>query len=295
MHYPAPAEPNTVEIYDASVQVLTGPAAIVAACGRHPVSRFAVGILASPSGFTHSGEADSPAYHRRAGHGSSAHHIDEVGSTSGRGGTIFFGRARDDGDTGFYLGRADCLDQLLDQARGAGRLDRLGWIHLPRGCPVPDGFVTREQWDLLWTARPPVSQPGQDAVVELPASGHADNDVNALLDLVMPESTVRPGHPMARRWYGIWADGMLVACGADRSGHLATSPGVGVLGGIAVHPAYRRRGLGSALSAAITTRLFDRYDLVTLGVWPDNHSARRMYEGLGYTARAEITSIQPAS
>ena len=116
MHYPAPAEPNTVEIYHASVQVLTGPAAIVAACGRHPVSRFAVGILASPSGFTHSGEADSPAYHRRAGHGSSAHHIDEVGLKSGRGGTIFFGRARDDGDTGFYLGRADCLDQLLDQA-----------------------------------------------------------------------------------------------------------------------------------------------------------------------------------
>ncbi|MDT5024607.1 MAG: hypothetical protein QOE61_1033 [Micromonosporaceae bacterium] len=157
---------------------------------------------------------------------------------------------------------------------------------------MPDGFVIREHWDLLWTVRPPAAQPGRDAVVELPSS---DNDVNALLDLVMPESTVRPGHPMARRWYGIWADGVLVACGADRSGHLATSPGVGVLGGIAVHPAYRSRGLGAALSAAITTRLFDQYDLVTLGVWPDNDTARRMYERLGYTARSEITSVKPAA
>src|SRR5258706_2071759 len=97
-----------------------------------------MGILASPSGFTQSG------------------------------GTLFFGRARDDGDTGFYLGQPDGLGELFDQARGAGRLDRLGWIHLPRGDPLPAGVAVKDEWDLLWTARPPATQPAQETVAARP-------------------------------------------------------------------------------------------------------------------------------
>ena len=53
----------------------------------------------------------------------------------------------------------------------------------------------------------------------------------------------------------------LLACGADRS-----------------------RGLGAALTAGMTRALFGRYDVVALGVHPDNVGAIRLYRRLGFTA-----------
>jgi ribosomal protein S18 acetylase RimI-like enzyme len=253
---------NPVMIYTPPVQALTGPAAILAACDHHPLARFGVGLLAAPTGFTENG------------------------------GTLFFGRARGELVTGFFLGRPDRIGELIDQARGARLLDHLGWINLPRDCPLPPGFEVRDEWDFRWATRAPASQAGQEAVADLPNS--ADREVDALLDLAMPDTTVRPGHPSARQWYGVRDGDVLVACGADRSGGPSSPAPVGVLGAIAVHPAHRGRGYGTAVSAAITTRLFDEYDLVTLGVWPDNHRAIRIYERLGYTGRTEITSTRPS-
>jgi N-acetylglutamate synthase-like GNAT family acetyltransferase len=73
--------------------------------------------------------------------------------------------------------------------------------------------------------------------------------VNALLDAAMPETPVRPGQALVRRFHGIWDAGTLVACAADRS-----SATVGVIGAVAVHPAYRRTGLGAALSGPPRSR-----------------------------------------
>ena len=244
------------------MQALTGPAAVVAACDHHPLARFAVGILAAPTGFTDEGA------------------------------TLFVGGSREDRDTGFFLGNPDKLDDLLEQVRRAGQLDRLGWIHLARGYPVPDGFRTREQWDFLWATRAPAPVPRQETVLPLPATQSVHDELNALLDLAMPDSTVRPGDRSRPRWFGIRDGEALLACGADRSGRHPSPAPVGVVGGIAVHPAYRGRGYGAAISAAITANLFDRYDLVTLGVWADNTVANRIYEWIGYTNRYEITSVQ---
>ena len=72
------------------------------------------------------------------------------------GGTTFFlGRARPDGDTGFLLGEPARFGPLLERAATTGLLDRLGWIHLPRGADVPDGFEVRDSWDFRWTTRVP--------------------------------------------------------------------------------------------------------------------------------------------
>src|SRR5258707_15881937 len=46
---------QTAKIYNRPVQALNGPAAVVAACDHHPLARFAVGILAAPTGFTDEG------------------------------------------------------------------------------------------------------------------------------------------------------------------------------------------------------------------------------------------------
>ncbi len=58
----------------------------------------------------------------------------------------------------------------------------------------------------------------------------------------------------------------------------------GQIEGIYTTPAYRRRGLGRAGTAAITSWILARAPLASLLVNDDNHAARRMYERLGYRA-----------
>ena len=127
-------------------------------------------------------------------------------------------------------------------------------------------------------------------VLALPSAD--DDEVNALLDVAMPATTVRPGDRSSRRWYDIRDDDVLVACGADRSGYLPSPAPVGVVGGIAVHPAYRGRGYGTALSAARHAPAVRRIRPGHAGRHPENGTANRIYERLGYTSRWEITSVR---
>jgi GNAT superfamily N-acetyltransferase len=195
------------------------------------------------------------------------------------------------GDTRFGriahgLGPGPAIVELVTYARHAGWLDA-GWINLPRGVEPP-GLDCREVWDFRWSTAPPPPVPGRADVVPV-ADGAA---VDELLDAAMPDAAVRFGHPMARRWFGIWRDGRLAACATDRSTRCVdpTAPVVGVIGSVAVHPSYRRQGLGAAVTAALTERLRAAHGLVTLGVMADNDDATRVYQRLGYTAVAQITS-----
>jgi GNAT superfamily N-acetyltransferase len=258
MQYPAAPGPKPQSIYNSSVRQLTGPAEILAACDHHPFARFGLGAVGDPTGFVDAN------------------------------GTFFAGTSRHHRTTGYLFGEAD--GPLLGYARDAGLLDNVAWLHLPRTTRPPDGFSPRDDWDLLWSTRPPARVPRQDAVEALSGADVPD-EINALLDLAMPDSTVRPGDPGEPRWYGIRENGVLVACAADRSGRRPTPAPVGVVGGVAVHPDHRGRGYGAAVSAALTSALFERYDLVTLGVWPDNEPAIRIYRRLGYTNTYAITSV----
>jgi ribosomal protein S18 acetylase RimI-like enzyme len=240
-------------IYNSPVRLLTGAAEILAACDHHPMARFAIGAAAQPTGCTDTN------------------------------GTLFFGQARDDGTSGYFIGAPDGFAELFELARAAGLTERLAWLHAPRGCPVPDGMRLREEWGMLWTTRRPAAQEHQAEVRPLPATPTVADEINALLDLAMPDTTVRPGHRSEPRWYGIRAGGVLVACAADRTGGQDTPEPVGVIGGVAVHPDYRGQRYGAAISAGTTTALLDRYDLVILGVWLDNHKAIRLYQRLGYS------------
>jgi predicted GNAT family acetyltransferase len=117
--------------------------------------------------------------------------------------------------------------------------------------------------------------------------------INGLLDAAFPDSMLRPGHPMVTAWYGIWSDGHLVACAADRSTRQA-EPSVGVLGAIAVHPEQRRHGWGAAVTAGLTEVLRTRHPLVALGVVAGNDPATRLYVRLGFTGVHEVTAITPS-
>jgi ribosomal protein S18 acetylase RimI-like enzyme len=193
------------------------------------------------------------------------------------------------------LGDPDAADALFARAVRTGTLTGARWVNLPRRRTdsIPAGFVLNDHWDFRWTTHAVPPQPGQDRVVAL-GPGDADA-INALLDAAFPTSMVRPGHPMAQGWYGVWSGRTLVACAADRSTR-STDPSavpVGVIGGVATHPEHRRQGLAAAVTAAVAERLRARYGLVTLGVIAGNDTASRMYERLGFTGLLEITSIRP--
>jgi ribosomal protein S18 acetylase RimI-like enzyme len=113
-----------------------------------------------------------------------------------------------------------------------------------------------------------------------------DAAVADLLDEAFPTTTSRPGDARVRRWYGIYRDDRLVACAADRS-----RSGVGFLAGIAVHPASRGSGLGTAITVALTRRLHREFGVVALGVMADEERTAALYARLGYVAALSRSSV----
>jgi ribosomal protein S18 acetylase RimI-like enzyme len=240
---------------DRRVVALAGRAEVVRATGRHAYARFAVG---------------------RA--------IEVRGVCADRA-VLWFGRNRH-GLVGHGLGDESTLDELL---AGIRLPEPAQWINLPRRSDLPPGYRLNEHWDFRWLTGAVPPPPGPDRVVPLSTSDF--DAIDGLLDLALPASVVRPGMAHVHGWYGIWWQDTLVACAADRSNDGPDEP-VGVLGGIAVHPAHRGRGLGAAVTAELTRRLLHTYDLVTLGVAAGNTAASRLYHRLGYTHRHAVTSVR---
>lgn len=150
-------------------------------------------------------------------------------------------------------------------------MDALPFIDVPLG----EG----DDWDWFWTAAAPdPRRPGEDAVRVL---GPADaDDLGELLRASSPRSSAAPDDPGVAAWYGIRdTSGTLVACAARDE----TVRGIPHLRAIATHPACRGRGLGADITAAVTREgLAGGAAAVTLGMYADNHVARRLYARLGF-------------
>lgn len=190
------------------------------------------------------------------------------------------------GRDGYALGDPQRAVELLT---GEPMFRSAGWLHLPRltdpALAERLPIVQRDEWEFLWTEGQPPEQPGEDRVVPLTEADSVA--MTTLIDAAFPTTTSRPGDPRIAGWYGIWSGDRLVACGADRS-----QGDVGFLAGLVVADAEQGRGLGAALTAAMTRRLSARYDRVTLGVWSHNVRAMRLYQRLGYTGRISRTSVR---
>lgn len=159
-------------------------------------------------------------------------------------------------------------------------------VTLPRGTPARlPAWVGLDgtDWDFRWLAAPPPPQRGEDRVVDLDEQGIA-----AFLAAASPTASALPGSERVNGWVGVRAaDGALLACAADTS----MTPAIGHLSSIAVSPAARGQGLGSAVTAALTRRFFTAgAEIVTLGMYADNTAGRALYDRLGFADDHRFTS-----
>ncbi|WP_431883246.1 GNAT family N-acetyltransferase [Micromonospora gifhornensis] len=95
------------------------------------------------------------------------------------------------------------------------------------------------------------------------------------------------------RYVGVWAGGVLVAV----AGVHVYSPafGVAALGNVTTHPAWRGRGLASAVVARLCGLLRAEVEQVTLNVKADNGVAVRLYERLGFRRSAQYGEFDLAA
>lgn len=122
------------------------------------------------------------------------------------------------------------------------------------------------------------------AVTEL--SADRLDDMLALTALVYPHY-FRPGTPRMGRYIGIYDGNRLAAMAGERmrfSGHQEISA-------VCTHPDYAGRGYAQRLVAILTNDILAAGRLAFLHVSHDNLGAKRLYERLGYTTRADIALL----
>lgn len=199
-------------------------------------------------------------------------------------------RAEAGGTLVWALGEpADLATMLRDVlvAHGPG----VRWLTAPRDVDVASdalaaaGVVRRTSWDRLTLDHVPPAAPGEDLVVAL--DGDRDGAaVGACLDAANPTTHARPGAADDAAWCGVRddADGLRGVVGvAWRAGPAPDGPRTVHLHGLGVTPAARGRGLGAALTtAAARHALTAGAPWVGLGMYADNHAARRVYARVGF-------------
>ncbi|WBB69701.1 GNAT family N-acetyltransferase [Micromonospora sp. WMMD812] len=241
-------------------QVLPGRDAILAATGHHPYARHMLRWDVEPRGYR-------------------------------RDGAVVWLLPEGQRPAAAALGAAGpaldvCGDLVAEGLLGSGQ-----WLNLPGLDPADLAgrlqVAQRDEWYFLWTTVAPPRQPGEEQVVRLTEADQPA--LAALIDEAFPSTTSRPGDPGVVGWYGIRYGDRLVACGADRS-----RGDIGFLAGLTVAPQERGRGLGAALTAAMTRAMLARHDHAALGVYPVNVGAIRLYRRLGFTNTATRNSIRLA-
>lgn len=179
---------------------------------------------------------------------------------------------------------AALLDAVVDELPDAR------WISLPQGWlehASPDRIKPTHDWEWFHTmsARGPIQVDGQPQWL----AGQAD-EIRALLTQAMPEASAWPGDQRVHRWAGVRrADGELAAALADTS----RGPTAANISSVATAPAYRRQGYAAALTAWVTDAFLSTgAEMVTLGMYSTNHSARRLYEQLGFHCDHHFSSAE---
>ncbi|UNX53257.1 GNAT family N-acetyltransferase [Georgenia sp. TF02-10] len=188
---------------------------------------------------------------------------------------------------------------LADVDRPAGAdhvmLTRGTWDHVAPAERSRLGLEPGRPWDWLAATAPPAPRAGEDRVVPLTGPDRL-RAVYGCLDAGYPERG-RRAHDAELSWWGYRADDGALAgvVGADVPPPAALAAGAGVhLEAVAVVPAWRRRGVAAAMTAALTRFALGLGEVAHLGIWADNDAARRVYARLGYTTGQQVENLHPA-
>ncbi|CAM3268228.1 GNAT family N-acetyltransferase [Occultella aeris] len=218
---------------------------------------------------------------------------------------LFLARPRPDTAALIGVGEPAALTSVLtdvmtpdggSRVSGSGHLGQVAvasltrgtWDLLNPGVAAALALPTVSHWDWLWTETQPPAVPGEDAVRELDPVADAE-EIRAVQAQANPTTHLTLDREGAR-WFG-WRDGQ---------GHLRAIGGtmrrpVSVhLGSIATVPAWRGRGLGAAVTAAMTRGGIASTGQVSLGMYADNAPARRLYTRLGFAVGQEVETRRRA-
>lgn len=129
-------------------------------------------------------------------------------------------------------------------------------------------------------------------VQTIPLGGVDIRRVNSLYGTEGGPSYYIPEHIDSGVYRGVVMDGRLVAV----AGTHVVSPGqrVAVVGNVFTHPAYRGRGLATAVTSAVTEALFQYCDHIVLTVDPKNAPAVHAYQRLGYQEVCQLVEASAA-
>jgi ribosomal protein S18 acetylase RimI-like enzyme len=181
------------------------------------------------------------------------------------------------------LGPVDDLAELMAEVAAAQPAPWRLSVETAAYDEVPVEWRQRShhRWHWMTTTTAPATVADAEVVEDA-------REIDAVLDLANPDSFARPGVDDLDAWLGIRApDGRLLAVGAV----LRMSDGTGHLRGVSVLPAERGRGLGTAVSTALTARaLAGGSGVATLGVYVDNAAATAIYGRLGYAVTHTFAS-----
>jgi ribosomal protein S18 acetylase RimI-like enzyme len=192
------------------------------------------------------------------------------------------------GDAMFTMGDADAVDAILRLHRGPRQnfatclpdhlpvLER--YFRISHHSPMLRMAVTAESFKAA------VPADGGVRVLRLHAA-HA-RAVNRLYNAEGTPTFYSATHIESGYYYGVWADGRLVAV----AGTHVVSPeeGVAVVGNVFTHPRYRGRGYATLATGATTEALLRSCPDVVLTVDPLNTPAVRAYLRLGYVEASRL-------
>jgi ribosomal protein S18 acetylase RimI-like enzyme len=125
-----------------------------------------------------------------------------------------------------------------------------------------------------------------DTTLVFPLSISDVGDLMAFYKLSYPGHNFSPRMLKTNMYWGVKKEGSIVSVAGV---HVCSqSYRVAALGNIATHPDFRKRGLGTAVTAKLCSSLLDIVERIGLNVRMDNAAAINIYKNLGFSIEIEF-------